>query len=274
MSKIEITGPYSDDRGNKIIVGENTNFTNSTVNFKGENNIVIISDKNNNIRDLTITFYGSESIFIKGKTEGRAQTRGVFRLGFGSLIAISDFVTCTNPILMSCSEGTQILLGEDCMFATNNHIRTEDAHLIFNALTGDRVNTSQDIIIGAHVWLSYAAKVYRGSIIGDGSIVGLNSIVKGHFPNNCTISGSPAKIIRKNVAWDRTNPRSLKSKITHASELKKHTPYWRETDAITVVSKTPQMGSSLTKLFNILKKHKPKSIWLEKNKILLSLQKQ
>jgi len=29
--------------------------------------------------------------------------------------------------------------------------------------------------------------------------------VKKHFPNNCVIAGVPAKVIRKDVFWDRNN---------------------------------------------------------------------
>ena len=43
----------------------------------------------------------------------------------------------------------------------------------------------------------------HGTSIGDGSIIGARSVVKKAFPNNCSIAGNPAKIVRKNVAWGR-----------------------------------------------------------------------
>lgn len=38
---------------------------------------------------------------------------------------------------------------------------------------------------------------------GGGTIIGANSLVKGEIPNNCIAVGTPARIIRKNVAWSR-----------------------------------------------------------------------
>ncbi|CAM3781650.1 hypothetical protein [Avibacterium endocarditidis] len=91
------------------------------------------------------------------------------------------------------------------MFATNNQIRTDDAHPIYDVRTGKRLNTSKDIIIGYRVWVAYGATIWGGSQIGNGSIVGAYSVVKKRFPNNCIIAGVPAKVIRKDVFWERNN---------------------------------------------------------------------
>lgn len=39
--------------------------------------------------------------------------------------------------------------------------------------------------------------------IGDGGIIGTKSLVKNKFPNNCTVGGNPAKIIKTDIAWSR-----------------------------------------------------------------------
>lgn len=41
--------------------------------------------------------------------------------------------------------------------------------------------------------------------IGSGAICGYRSLVKGKIPNNCIVVGSPAKIVRKDIAWSREN---------------------------------------------------------------------
>lgn len=41
--------------------------------------------------------------------------------------------------------------------------------------------------------------------IGNGSVVGAKAFVKSSFPNNCSIAGVPAKIIKNNIAWSRKN---------------------------------------------------------------------
>lgn len=82
---------------------------------------------------------------------GGPPSKGNIRVGYKSLVVIGDKVTCTKPFICA-SEATKILIGDDCMFATDNHIRTDDAHAIYDVKTGLRLNPSKDIIIGAHVW--------------------------------------------------------------------------------------------------------------------------
>lgn len=51
--------------------------------------------------------------------------------------------------------------------------------------------------------LERGAFIMHGTNIGNGSIVGAKSVVKGQFPNNCSIGGNPAKIVRRDCAWAR-----------------------------------------------------------------------
>lgn len=84
-------------------------------------------------------------------------------------------------------------------------IRTDDAHPIYDVRTGKRLNVSKDITIGDRVWVAYGATIFGGTQIGSGSIVGAYSVVKKRFPNNCVIAGIPAKVVRKDVFWERNN---------------------------------------------------------------------
>src|SRR5690606_41218530 len=68
------------------------------------------------------------------------------------------------PIL-SASEGTRLVLGEDCMLASEVQLRTDDAHPIFDVHTGLRINPAEDIVIGAHVWLAYGVRCLGGARI-------------------------------------------------------------------------------------------------------------
>lgn len=51
--------------------------------------------------------------------------------------------------------------------------------------------------IGENCFIGTNSFIQAGSIIGNHCIVGANSVVKGQFPDNCVIAGSPAKIIKK-----------------------------------------------------------------------------
>lgn len=260
MKKIEVCGSYVDDDNNRIIVGADTAFDKVNVVFNGRNNTLVISDENKTLSTLNLEFPADSGVCVIGKIAGRWQAKGNLRVGYNSLLVIGDSITCTKPFFLCCSEQTRILLGDDCMFATDNHVRTDDAHAIFDVETGKRLNPSKDIIIGAHTWVAYAAKIYGGAIVGDGSIIGTNSVVKGKFLNNCTVAGSPAKCVRKNIAWERPNVARREPWIRdHADRIVKTEAYWNTTDESRPM---PRLGPSYGRLRALLKEHCPESIWL------------
>ena len=102
---------------------------------------------------------------------------------------------------------TTLMIGEDCMISFNAVIYTGDGHPIYVEKNGKykQLNPcfNDKIDIGNHVWVGHSCKILSGTKIGDGSIVGMGSLVNKKFPNNVTIVGSPAKVIKKNVAWSR-----------------------------------------------------------------------
>ena len=54
-----------------------------------------------------------------------------------------------------------------------------------------------DTVVGNDVWIGQQATILPGVHIGDGAIVGLNSVVGSHVPPYTIVAGNPAKIIRK-----------------------------------------------------------------------------
>lgn len=69
-------------------------------------------------------------------------------------------------------------------------------------------NVLYKIELGEHVWVGRRGLILGGmksTVIGDGSIVGAQSVVKGKFPNNVILAGTSAKIIKKDIAWSRKN---------------------------------------------------------------------
>ena len=59
------------------------------------------------------------------------------------------------------------------------------------------------IKIGNHVWIGTSAIILKGSVIRENSIVAAGAIVSGEFPPNSVIAGNPAKVVKKNVVWQR-----------------------------------------------------------------------
>ncbi len=195
--KLKINGYYQDEYNN--IIEAPFNLQNVHVQFFGKNNHVKLHEQSN-LKNSFIEFKGNNSSFTIGQQTGIS---GTFRLGFGCHISIGNNTTSTNAVWVTCAEQTSITIGDDCMFATNNQIRTDDSHAIYDVNTGTRVNPSKDIVIGNHVWVAYGATILGGSRIGNGSVIGAYALVKKAIPNNCVAAGIPAKVLRKDIFWER-----------------------------------------------------------------------
>lgn len=99
------------------------------------------------------------------------------------------------------------IIGNDCMFSTNTIIRPGDGHPIIDLETGEVLNSPLDkevhLQIGEHVWVGERTHIIHGIKIGNGSIIGAESLVNKDIAENCMVAGVPARIIRENVSWKR-----------------------------------------------------------------------
>ena len=112
----------------------------------------------------------------------------------------TDFVSCFFAIR---DNNTKVQIGKDCMFSAQTIVRTSDAHSIVNQ-EGERINHGKDVIIGNHVWVCYGANILKGTMIGNNSIVGTQSVVAGMaIPEGSVAVGNPAKIVKGNINWMR-----------------------------------------------------------------------
>lgn len=75
------------------------------------------------------------------------------------------------------------------------------------------------IVLGSHVGVGFRAMCIQGARVGDGSIVGEQVVVCGAFPNNCTIGGCPARILRANRGWARYAGYSTPMEYMRAAEM-------------------------------------------------------
>ena len=88
------------------------------------------------------------------------------------------------------------------MLSANITIRTGDSHSVLNASSRERINKSQSVLIGNHVWIGNTVLIFKGTQISDNSIVAGGSVVTGKsFPKNCIVGGNPAKVIKEGADW-------------------------------------------------------------------------
>lgn len=224
---MKITGSIQLPNNNSIIAPENLH--NVMCDMSGKNNRLIIQP-NARISNLVIQFPSDNALIVIGN---KSNLRGKIRAGYKSKILIGDGVTVTTTMQIFAAEQTEIIIGDDTMFATNNIVRSDDAHAIFDVVSGKRINPSRSITIGAHVWLADDAVVLPGAQIGAGSVIGLRAVVKGTIPNNCVAVGMPAKVTRTNIAWERPNVAYTEPWIrsnAHEQNIDKTIHYWKETN--------------------------------------------
>ncbi len=123
----------------------------------------------------------------------------------------------------------QLILGDDITLSSNVHIAClHRIHIGDGLLAGSHVlisdhthgfysgpsqsdpdtrpaarplHSSDEILIGRNVWLGDGVCVLAGAVIGDGAIIGANSVVRGHIPPATIAVGAPARPVRR---WDPT----------------------------------------------------------------------
>lgn len=96
--------------------------------------------------------------------------------------------------------GNDVLIASKCFISDTNH----------GTYSGNRQDSPEtvpnkrqvcfgEVVIGDRTWIGENAVILSGTKIGDGCIVGANSIVSKEIPNNCMVVGSN-HIIKK---WDK-----------------------------------------------------------------------
>ena len=179
----------------------------SKVVFNGKGNILIappssVESTGVILENSTISFNQSNSVtFLDSSKDKYFINLSLFNNCFCYIGENNYF----NGILtMQCSEHSNIIIGDSCMFSSGIWIRTSDVHLIYDVETHQRVNYSKSVFIGDHVWIGQDAKLWKGTKIGSGSILGADSFTTGKtIPSNTAWGGNPAKQIRDGVFFVR-----------------------------------------------------------------------
>ena len=171
------------------------------IKIKGNNNEIVINTpyKFNN---CSITIEGNNAVINIGESTILNNT---------SLYAVNDTQinigknTTTNGGRIDCvSRNSKINIGEDCMFSWDIHIMSGDYHIITPPDAEKIINKGYFCNIGNHVWLGCETTICKNVEIADNCIVGTHSVVtKSCKEENAVLAGNPAKIVKKNLEWQR-----------------------------------------------------------------------
>lgn len=187
------------DDKNNIIYGDLSKQSNLRINFVGKDNIVFFLGSSLN---MNVYFYGSNAVLFVGD---QAKINGEMAVNTNGLCYIGNNSTF-GSVSIRVYEGKNIIIGNDCMFSWSIWLATCDQHLIYDAKTHRRANSSRSIYIGDHCWCSQEAAILKGAFVASGSILGAKSVSSGVKFSNTIYAGVPARAIKNGIFWSREDP--------------------------------------------------------------------
>lgn len=124
----------------------------------------------------------------------------------GSVVSIGSRSGFTWHTSLHCHEPYNISIGNDCLLASGTMLTVSDMHSLVDVASGELLNPGASILVGDHVWLGQDVILLKGAQIGDGSVVGIRSVITKHIPARSLAVGSPGKVIKSGVTWDFRTP--------------------------------------------------------------------
>lgn len=110
------------------------------------------------------------------------------------LLYIGDYVTIGQHVIITAKSemhiGAYTLIGPYVQITDNNHTTRRDNLIKYQRSTIKSVN------IGSDVWIGSGAKILAGVSIGNGAVIGANSVVTHDIPDFAIAVGCPAKVIK------------------------------------------------------------------------------
>ncbi|MFI5213566.1 MAG: acyltransferase [Gemmatimonadales bacterium] len=161
-----------------------------------------------------------EQVFVGGPQLPESR----FSLGSRTIVLQMAYINPTKPVVIGDDTG----IGGHCL------IFTHGAWL--NVLDGYPVNY-EPVTLGKSVWLPWRVFVMPGSTIGDGSVIGANSLVQGTIPPSSLAVGSPAKVIRSAPDF----PRKLtdEQRAAKVAEIMSEFDRYIEAEGVTIRHEAP-----------------------------------
>ncbi len=151
-----------------------------------------------------IFLLGSKKIFIGRRVRIfpglRAECHNNGRLLIKDDISIGQnfHVICSSDLHIN----TGCLISGNVFITDTDHVYSDPTKPIF-----EQENTIRETRIGSNCFIGTGARIQAGTILGNGCIVGANSVVRGVFPDHSVIVGIPGRVIKKynsdKKLWER-----------------------------------------------------------------------
>lgn len=142
------------------------------------------------------SFFASGPVWIEAVTSYEGTS-------FSPRISIGDNVRASPRLHVSAVEsitiGDWVLFGENVFVSDHQHGATSgDASISPQIAPALRpLGAVRPVSIGARCHLGNNVVVLPGTVLGDGCIVGANSVVSGTFEGGTIVVGAPARIVKR-----------------------------------------------------------------------------
>ena len=185
--------------GNNRIIAPCALLKKVNIHIKGSHNTVVIGEFAR-LEGATIYINGSFNHITIGGWSYLGGT-DLFVEDDGGSIVIGSRTKFLGETHLAVIEGTSITIGNDCLFSSDIQLRTGDSHSVLD-MEGRRVNASENITVGDHVWVGTKAFLNKGAKVAPHSIVGACALVTKAFDEpHCALAGVPAKVVKRDVDW-------------------------------------------------------------------------
>ena len=139
---------------------------------------------------LCLEFGGTVTIGARFDADGRVVPVSIFVADGATLSIGDDFYMNAGT---SIEVWHEVRIGSNCLFGPFASVIDDDRHEVEPGAILHKGPT----ILGDNVWLGRSAAVMPGVTVGDGSVIGANSVVTRDIPPGSFAAGAPARVIRK-----------------------------------------------------------------------------
>lgn len=134
------------------------------------------------------------------KNELDAPSRCTIRtLASGAIVKIGNNTGLTSAVI---SAAGQIEIGARCLLGSGVVITDTDFHPVKTSLLSPRrfqprptFKEVHSVVIGNDVFIGSRSIILKGTTIGDNSVVGAGSVLRGAYPENVVIMGNPGVVV-------------------------------------------------------------------------------
>ena len=161
---------------------------------------------------LYLKYHGvlfDSNTYVKKNFEIRKSKDSVIQLGKNCVIQEYVFFLLTKPN-PKLTIGNNVSIGRSTIIAIKDHLKigdnTEIAANVFicdqshgieiGKLITEQKSLIEKVVIGEDVWIGTGSVILKGVKIGNGSVIGANSLVNSDIPEYQIWGGNPAKFIK------------------------------------------------------------------------------